>query len=326
MNLRNNILLAAFALGAITAGGCDSLIYDDYEDCPQGVYVNLYSQTPCAEQPTYPSVENLKVFAFNEAGVLVAEQEVKKPTLSADFQLYFPLPEGYYTFVSWTGLSNEVFDLPSLKIGKTTKRDLMLSIKNKQNEVLPQPKPGFQAYMGQSEIVFLPSTKKNGSTFERTKINLLEQTNRIKVSLIGVAHPERYDIRITSANGSMNVDGSIVSGSSELRYPSINDASSVDSTLISQFNTLKLQTGYKNKLVVYDKLEDKNIFVADLIGSILLGSGYGYYTNINMDCTHDFDVKLYVKDKCECEEYVFVSCEVNLIKWDIHSYSIDFSE
>lgn len=325
MNLRSKILLVIFALGTIVAG-CDSLIYDDNKDCPQGVYVNFYSKTPCTEEFVYPSVENLKVFAFDKDGILVAEQEVKNLSLSEDFEVYFPLPEGLYTFVAWTGMDNQ-FDLPSYEIGKTTKSSLMFAIKNTNGLVDASPVPGYKVYMGESEeAVYLPSAKENGSTFEHTKINLLEQTNRIKVSLVGVAHPERYEIRITSADGSMNIDGSIVANLPELRYPSIDNVASEDSTLICQFNTLKLQTGYKNKLVVYDKLEDKNIFAADLVGSILLGSGDGYYTNINLDCTHDFDVKLYVRDKCECEDYAFVACEVNLMKWDIHSYLIDFGE
>ena len=41
MNLRNKILITLFTLGTIF-WGCDSLIYDDLADCPQGVYVKFY--------------------------------------------------------------------------------------------------------------------------------------------------------------------------------------------------------------------------------------------------------------------------------------------
>lgn len=324
-NIHNNILSALLALGTMAMSGCDSLIYDDNSACPQGVYVNLYSQTPCAEERSYPTVENLKVFAFDKDGILVAEQSLAKAQLSADMELYFPLPEGYYSFVSWTGLDKDVFQLPAYKIGQTTKSSLMLALKQTGGKVVAQPQPGYQVYTGQSDVVHLPSAITHGSTFKRTEINLLEQTNRIKVSLVGMGQPERYEIQISSANAQMNIDGTIVPVQPELHYPSVSEASAKDSLLTAQFNTLKLQTGHKNKLVVYDKEEQKPIFVADLIGSILLGSGDGFYTNIDMDCTHDYNVKLYVKPKCDCEEYVFVSCEVNLIKWDIHSYAIDFS-
>jgi len=98
----SKIILAICTL--VTIMGCDNLIYDDNSDCPQGVYVSFYSKTPCAEEPIYPTVEHLEVFAFDKNGVLAGIHEVDNPKLSADYEIYMPLPEGYYTFVAWTGL------------------------------------------------------------------------------------------------------------------------------------------------------------------------------------------------------------------------------
>ena len=62
MNVQNKILITLFALGTIF-WSCDSLIYDDLADCPQGVYVKFYSMTPCAADSTFlGSVSSLTLF------------------------------------------------------------------------------------------------------------------------------------------------------------------------------------------------------------------------------------------------------------------------
>uniref|UniRef100_A0AB33JHW3 FimB/Mfa2 family fimbrial subunit n=2 Tax=unclassified Prevotella TaxID=2638335 RepID=A0AB33JHW3_9BACT len=320
----SKILLAIFTL--VTIVGCDSLIYDDNKDCPQGVYVSFYSKTPCEETAIYPTVDHLEVFAFDENGILAGMQQVDNPKLAADYELYMPLPEGNYTFVAWTGLDKARLDRTNLQVGTTKKSDLMFSIKEKAGFADANPVPGFKIYQGESDKVYLPSSKDNGTVERHTKINLLEQTNRINVSIEGLKEPSNFEVRIYSANGSMNTDGNIVMNKSVIQYPGIATANAKQQQLQTKFNTLKLKTGYKNTLEVYDKFQKKVIFRADLVGSILLSKSDNHDTNINLDCTHDFDIKLYVRDVCECGEYTFISCEVNLIKWSIHSYNIGLGD
>lgn len=324
MNRFNKIILAICTLGAII--GCDNLIYDDNSDCPQGVYVNFYSKTPCEEEPIYPTVESLEVFAFDKNGILAGMQKVENPELSADYEIYMPLPEGHYTFVAWTGLNKDCLNRANLQVGTTKKSDLLFSLKEKAGLADANPTPGIKIYQGESETVHLPSNKENGMVERHTKVNLLEQTNRINVSVVGLKDPSNFEIRIYSANGSMNADGNIVMNNNVLQYPALTTANVEQQTLESKFNTLKLRTGYKNTLEVYDKFQDNVIFRADLIGSILLSKSDDHDTNINLDCTHDFDIKLYVRDVCDCGDYTFISCEVNLIKWSIHSYNITLTD
>lgn len=321
----SKILLAIFTL--VTIVGCDSLIYDDNEHCPQGVYVSFYSKTPCEEVAFYPSVEHLEVFAFDKNGVLAGVTKVEKPKLTADYEIYMPLPEGYYTFVAWTGLNMDRLDRTKLQVGTTKKTDVLFSMKEANGFADSAPVPGFKIYQGQSdEEVHLPSTKDNGTVERHTKINLLEQTNRINVSVEGLKEPDNFEIRVYSANGTMKVDGSIVMNKNIMQYPSITTSDVEKQLLSAKFNTLKLQTGYRNTLEVYDKFQKKVIFRGDLVGSILLSKSDDHDTNINLACTHDFDIKLYVRDVCACGEYTFVACEVNLIKWNIHSYNIGLGE
>ena len=66
--------------------GCDSAVFDNLSDCPQGVNFHFYSQTPCEQFPNYPSdIRQVRVFAFDEKDVLVSEFSDKKAVLSGLF-------------------------------------------------------------------------------------------------------------------------------------------------------------------------------------------------------------------------------------------------
>lgn len=91
------MLLACYLIG------CDSAVFDNLSDCPQGVNFHFYSQTPCEQFPNYPSdIRQVRVFAFDEKDVLVSEFSDKKAVLSADYSLPVTLRHtGKLTFVAW---------------------------------------------------------------------------------------------------------------------------------------------------------------------------------------------------------------------------------
>ena len=67
------MLLACYLIG------CDSAVFDNLSDCPQGVNFHFYSQTPCEQFPNYPSdIRQVRVFAFDEKDVLVSEFSDKR--------------------------------------------------------------------------------------------------------------------------------------------------------------------------------------------------------------------------------------------------------
>ena len=80
-------------------GGCDSLLYDNLEDCPQGVYVKFYSMTPCESDSIFiGSVPSLTVFAFDKKGTLVTFVTQKEVTLSREYEILMPVSNGSYSF------------------------------------------------------------------------------------------------------------------------------------------------------------------------------------------------------------------------------------
>lgn len=301
---------------------CDSLIFDDLSNCPQGVYVSFYSKTECAQDSSYPGVvQDLYLFAFDSKDQLVAVDARHNPNLSKDYELLMYLKPGYYTFVAWAGnLDKNVFDLSDLRINKSTKQDVYMTLKSKGATLLNVGNR--KVWSGVSPVAELKSLKEKGAVdFIHTSVNLLEQTNRINVevelheSVLKDVKPQDFRVEVGSSNYSLNLNGSIRSNLPQLAYLSTNEFTA--NKLISKFVMLPLEYGRNNEITIVNQKDGKVVWNGDLIGSILLKN-----PNINLNCLHDFNIKFVIKDKClDCHSYVCWAIYID--DWQIHSYQTD---
>ena len=322
MNLRNKILITLFALGTIF-WGCDSLIYDDLTDCPQGVYVKFYSMTPCESDSTFiASVPSLTVFAFDENDRLVTSVTQQNITLSRDYEVLMPVSDGNFTFVAWAGV-NDKFTVSSFTNGTTTKKDVMLKL-NAVSGVAANLS-GTHVWQGESSVVFLPDPAVYASFYEHTAVNLREVTKRVELIVeFDKATMKDYDLeaihaKVSSANGTLRIDGTMPLNESALVYPAAN-SSFGDNIATWHYNLLDLKTGYNNNLHIYytgNDEEGETVFNGDLIAMILLAAQNG---RANLDCDNDFTIKVVIKDYCvEC--WTHFSCSIYVNDWLVHSYS-----
>ncbi len=324
--LSYKMLMTLFALGMIL-WSCDSFIYDDLKDCPQGVYVKFYSMTPCESDSTFiGSVPSLTVFAFDKSDKLVTSINKQNVTLSRDFEVLMPVSDGNFSFVAWAGVDDK-FTTATFTNGITTKKDVMLTLKS--NASVATELGNTHVWQGESPVIFLPSPKDNGSFFQHTAVNLRELTNRLKVIVefdktinLQEVKPQDLTIAVSSANGMTNINGSMPLGSPVLNYPSINTAYT-DRSVTWNFALMDLVTGYKNSLKIDYWAKDRTLFSGDLIGSILLL--YEKDININLACMNDFTVKFVVRDYCStCTgKDTYFSCDILVNDWLIHSYETD---
>jgi len=323
MNVRNKILITLFALGTIF-WGCDSLIFDDLADCPQGVYVKFYSMTPCESDSTFiGNVPSLTVFVFDENDKLVTSVTQQNITLSRDYEVLIPVSDGNFKFVAWAGVDDK-FTKGTFTNGTTTIKDLMITLKSTAG--IAEQLGGAKIWQGESPIVFMPDPAEYASFYEHTAINLHEITNRIDLIVeFDKATMKDYDIKavhseVSSANGVMRIDGTMPINQDALVYPS--SPTYDDNTILWNYNLLDLKTGYDNKLHIYytgNKEEGETVFNGDLIAMILLAAQDG---RVNLDCDNDFKVKVVIKDYCvEC--WTHFSCSIYVNDWLVHSYSTD---
>ena len=324
MNLRNKIWITLFALGTIF-WSCDTLIFDDLADCPQGVYVKFYSMTPCESDSTFlGNVSSLTLFAFDENDRLVTYTTEQNVTLSRDFNILVPVSDGNYTFVAWTGV-DENFTRGSFTNGTTTKKDVMLTLNSTAG--VAANLNGKEVYQGESPVVFLPDPIEYASFYEYTAVNLQEVTNRVELIVeFDKATMKEYDleelhVEVSSGNGVMRIDGTMPQNQNVLTYPSAAPIYD-DNVATWNYNMMDLRTGYDNKLHVYytgNEEEGETVFNGDLIAMILLAAQDG---RVNLDCDNDFTIKVVIKDYCvEC--WTHFSCSIYVNDWLVHSYSTE---
>lgn len=323
MNLRNKILMTLFALGTIF-WGCDSLVYDDLADCPQGVYVKFYSMTPCESDSTFiGSVPSLTVFAFDENQKLVTSITQQNTNLSRDFEVLVPVSNGNFTFVAWAGVDDK-FTKGTFTNGATTKKDVMLKLNAASG--LAANLSGTRVWQGESSAVYLPNPEEYGTLYKHTAVNLREVTNRVKLivefdkATMKAYDPKALHAEVSSANGTLHIDGTMPLNEPVLTYPSA--VAYGENMATWNYNMLALKTGYNNNLHIYytgNKEEGEAVFDGDLIAGILLRA---VEKGVNMDCENDFTIKFLIKDYCvEC--WTHFSCSIYVNDWLVHSYETE---
>lgn len=321
-NLQNKILITLFALGAIL-WSCDSFIYDDLEDCPQGVYVKFYSMTPCASSSTFiGSVPSLTVFAFDKNDKLVNTVTQANVDLTADYEVLVPVKDGNFTFIAWAGIDDK-FTTSSFTNGKTTKKDVMLTLKSTSS--VAANLNGTRIWQGESPTVFLPDPEEYGSFYEHTAVNLRELTNRVNVKVrldpkVTALTAKDLTVNLSGANGIVNIDGNMPLGTSPYNYPVIDTTyDTAENSVTWSFALMDLQTGYNNVLRIDYPAKNQLLFNNDLIGAILLNT---LGENINLRCENDFNVEFILRDYCaSCATHF--SCTITVNDYPVHSYEIE---
>lgn len=317
--MQKKLLAVLLFLSALFFGCDNSLIYENLEECPHGVYVSFYSQTECAQEPSYiGTTPILHLFAFDVNGTLAAIHTATDVTLDKDFKVLMPISGGVYTFIAWAG-AREPFKVAKFEVGKTTKKDVMMTLESISGKA---PVIGDQrVWQGESSIIAIADHKTDGSVFEEAKINLLEVTNRIRISvelhesILKDTRPADFSVSVSSANGVIAIDRKMPFGSPVLEYPT-HPIYTADKVLTT-FTLPEIQTGYNSMLKIYNNKTGAVIWEGDFVGSLLLKN-----KNVNINCVHDYDLKFVIKDKClDCGTYICWAIYLN--DWQIHSYEAE---
>lgn len=312
MKLLNKLTITLFALGTIL-WSCDSLIYDDLADCPQGVYLKFYSMTPCETDSSFiGEVVSLHVFAFDKNDKLVITHKEGKVNLSRNFEVLMPVSDGDYSFVAWAGI-NDDFTLGSFTPGTTTKEDVMLTLKTAEN--VAAKLGATKVWQGESASVFLPSPDEFASVYKYAAVNLREVTNRITLIIdydpgfLQVATSD-FEVTLASENGTMLINGALASASQRISYPSYNEKDETK-TISWQFTVMDLVEGKYNNLRIYYPGTDQEVFNGDLLKDLILNTE----GNISLACENDFVIRTNLKSL-----ETHLSADITVNNWKVHSY------
>ncbi len=279
-----------------------------------GIDLSFYSFLSCQTDTIYPDTLNhLIVGVFNQNNLLVAHNYSALTVLNGDSSLTMEIPSGLYTVVAWSGMDASHYIISELQDSITTKNELLFRLRREEGTFYPIT--GTEIYYGES-TVYVPEAKENSSYFEKVAINIRELTNRITLTVEGIP-AEYFEIGVESANGSMNIDGTIASDSIVAYTPDYRTDTGLPE---AAFTTLKLETGYSTTIVIRDITSptQEEIFRGDLLGTLLFKN-----PEINLACDHDFTIRFTVQDQCNCGTYTIAEIWVN--NWLVHSYDTNMN-
>lgn len=327
MNLFSKFSTAFFALGASALMvGCDAMFHDELGDCPQGVYVKLYQQTPCEDVPSYlGNVEQLHLFAFDQENRLAGIHEAKNVTIGQNDSILMPLSGGNYSFIAWAGASEPAV-ISKFTVGETLKKDVLLLLPTTASNVLPEL-GGKKILQGETyENVELPSAVTDGSVYKTTSINVANKVYRINFIIKidpnaeEALTPQDFKLSVRSAGTAMSYDATMPLGRPSANYPlTVSYESNKQKATVNMLDIR--HTGYDNRVILTNTKTGKELWNADLLGTVLLNRLTNEMNpNLNLNCQNEVNVEFLIKDKCkDCQDYVCY--EIRVADWVVHSYS-----
>ena len=299
--------------------GCDSVVFDNLSCCPQGINFQFYKQTPCEQFPDYPSdIKQIRVFAFDNNGVLVSEFSDKKMALSSDYSLPVTLRyTGKLTFVAWGGSDLEAYDFSNFKEGITTKQEMWVSLRLKNRQISSAPGP---LYVGLASVA-LENREDMGSVYERVAFNMQELTYRVHFTISSMLSPfpmdEDFIIKIEDDNGVYDFNGRIAFGK---RFEYVSEAiHDTEGRLKADFTLMKLEEDRNALVSLLNKTTGDILYTANLVDDIIMFRGDAGEPPYSLECDHVFPITLKLKN----EKETWMLIQATVLDWNVVSRPIE---
>ncbi len=311
MNLRYAPLLGTCLVILSLLSGC--IKGDSAPACgSQGIDVYFYSRSLCESDTVYPQeIQDILLALFDKENKLVNYTRNTLSELHSEYFQQMEVGSGLYTVIAWSGIDGSDVTIEELHNGTTDKNDLLFRIQREAERAYDLS--GDKIFYGESDAFYIEENQTADPLFEKVYVNMLEVTNRITISVEGLAQPDLYQILIESNAGSMNIDGTLASDDTLQYIP--NDSEETDPPEAT-FTLLKLSTGYENTIVIRDTTSGTEIYRGSLLGALILKN-----PEVNLACDHDFTIRFTAENPCDCGTYVITEIHVN--EWLVHSYETE---
>lgn len=283
-------LFIVVVLLLVAGQGCDTMIYDDLSECPQGVDFHFYSQTPCETTRNYPTqLKQIRLFAFDENEVLLEELPLNNLTLSAEnlYRMSF-YKIGTFTFVAWGSDNLSAYEISDFKVGVTTKNQMKLSLAQRAGE--PH---ATLLYYGVSSPLTITDRSQLGTIFDRVDINMKEFTNRIYLTVHGLPADGSFSVAVVENNGAFLFNGDFAKNTGWVyQLPLKNEGNLFKADMLTLF---KLAENRNTKLTVTNNKLNRVIYEADLVNDLILNREQATPPPYKLECERDFHIDIFLE-------------------------------
>ena len=259
---------------------------DDYDDCPYGFWLNLhytYNIMDVEAAPEY--ISEVTVYIYDADGNYVSRLDVPQSALKANGHRVRieGLPEGDYQFVVWSGIGNSAYAVSG---DRSTMNQFSLSLAQPGSSVsscLPD------LYYGNLQTVHFDDSYKEHHVY------MMKNTNQLACLVVPMSddttvNPDDSDLRVVSANGTMDAYNMLISDNTMTYEPFVRNAVTFDDAYYGKLNgvsfnisTLRLMEDHDCRLILEKKDTGETVFnisFPEYIG--MIGT---LYTNLGRQLT-----------------------------------------
>ena len=279
-------LLICSVIGVIIASSC---VKADLRTCSKAVGVQFnYNYNTLNSNAFGEEVDKVILYAFDKDGLLVAQESVEGPEVTNDLRIPLPYIIGGKFFFAAIAQSTNIqgsladFKVPDMIIGESKLTDLNARLKLSADRVQSHELNNFL-------IGYSPVDISNNSTTQTVTVNMKKVNRKIRIVLLPIRggaqplDPTTFDFSIIDPIGNADIDYKYeqLSGEAVIYKPYFQISTApengetlseneINSAIIAEINTARLITSNKPKLIITDKITQKEIVRIDLIWFISL--------------------------------------------------------
>lgn len=290
-------ILATLISGLALTSCNDSIIFDYEGDCSVVYKVNFKYDLNMKWADAFSNeVKSVRLYAFNEDGILVREYDESGEKLAADnYMVTLDLNPGKYRLLAWCGIdnpgANQHFNVPEAKVGQTTIDQLTCRLHRYEDEIYSSVCDDRLEFMFHGLISAELTDNDEEGEYLYT-IPLTKDTNHLRIVLQHLSGKDldvsQFSFRIEDANGHYAHDNTILedeiitykaynktSGEATIIKDENTRASIIAKTAVADLSLARLMADRNNKMVLtITNSEGKDIAKVPIIDYALLTKDY----------------------------------------------------
>ena len=270
-------------------GFMQSCIDEDYADCPVPeneehvrIFLSYIPKTYASVGIEPSEVKSLSLFIFDKQGYFVRSQTERVPVFNQDYYMLVKLNPGVYNFVVWANLEHPYYTNISGSVAETMGIDsTFLFLERPENGLITEKL--HPLFFGECRLAEVKSNIE-----QRFTVPIVQNTNRVSLTVEGLALNNMYRYSITDNNGKYRFDNSFAPDR-EFQYitPMVVNSTNL---LEASLTVLRLGRDRHPILRVHNVTDQRIVFEHDLVDLLVRLEQQNMLIDwVNM---HEFDIKL----------------------------------
>lgn len=248
---------------------CDKCIYEDLSTCPLRVQLR-YDYNMQYVDRWHREAEDVHLYVFDEAGRFVSEMVNAAAPYEEKQTFELQLAPGNYTIMALCGhRMGTLYKESKLQVGTSTMKDLLVQISRAEDKRIDAELPPLLYGVSKevkiqgdgSRLIVVPMAKWTNSI--RLVMQDLSEGGKSNIKL------ENYDFRITAPNGRYNGAGEVLTDDVLTYTPYYAEQLKGTGGIAVEFNTLRLLTNQKQRLIITERATGEELLNVDLLSLLL---------------------------------------------------------